>query len=734
MKVKHFLLMLLIGFGILFFAILLIKYFVQNVKETQQTYDKYFSKEEDSIPQIPRTDEIPIEIRQKFAAVPEKPVLIAEIAQGDRVESIKFSPSNPNLVVSIGTDKNFKSKVKLWNIDKPTTPLAEFSGNIYSENTASFSPDGKILAISDLADIDARVKLWNIADVSLISSIRTTGFEIAYSPNGNHLAVKTTGLELWDVSKPTNPVKAFKLKSKHMHKNHTFSSDGRFMATVESITDIVNLWEINGHHVNKKNSINVIDEKVGWIEAMQFLPDPKNPILAIADNDEDIRLYYPPDWQNYNTIHAGNVYDIAFTPDGKTIISAGHNELQFWSVDNRYRYATIKGYSDYVKCVDVSADGKFVAAGGNDGVIRIWDITHFLPTRQSVIPNVVVPIYFLPTNRLPQTDIPEEIDKILRDVQTYFADEMERHGYGRKSFDYAKNSDGSAKVYLIEGKTTDEYYNNTSFSRVKKEIRQHFDSRHKLFFVVVESRREINPEIIIRALTEIDNIESEMESVKVRIESKLQDLKYRLRNIVFRQTEDEVILRTTLNRYSKFDIASKFADSFGLNRDYRSPSYLMSNSAQSKHLSNSSAAWLNKCKFFNSENKFFDEKTKIEELPRSKEKARFEVEDADGIYQVRLLVTPTNEKPPPSFQWKSDPVQNQSVWKKQFMGKDEVLHDFMLLNGEKKVTVELNYPIFTEDMVEIHVLDGLGNRVFKYLDLNGKRGNSIGYLLRQIFN
>ena len=51
---------------------------------------------------------------------------------------------------------------------------------------------------------------------------------------------------------------------------------------------------------------------------LQFSPDPENPILAIADNDEDIRLCYPPDWQNYNTIPTKNVYDLAFTPDGKT--------------------------------------------------------------------------------------------------------------------------------------------------------------------------------------------------------------------------------------------------------------------------------------------------------------------------------------------------------------------------------------------------------------------------------
>lgn len=86
------------------------------------------------------------------------------------------------------------------------------------------------------------------------------------------------------------------------------------MATVESRHDIANIWEINADQVIKKNYINVIDGKVGWIEAMQFLPDPKNPILAIVDNDEDIRLYYPPDWQSYNTIPAGKVYDLEFMP------------------------------------------------------------------------------------------------------------------------------------------------------------------------------------------------------------------------------------------------------------------------------------------------------------------------------------------------------------------------------------------------------------------------------------
>ena len=110
------------------------------------------------------------------------------------------------------------------------------------------------------------------------------------------------------------------------------------MATTELVSDTVNIWHIDGNSVIKKNSINVIDKKYGRIEALQFSPDPENPILAIADSDKNIRLYYPPDWQNYNTIPAGYVNDLAFTPDGKTIISGGINEIEIWSVENGEAY------------------------------------------------------------------------------------------------------------------------------------------------------------------------------------------------------------------------------------------------------------------------------------------------------------------------------------------------------------------------------------------------------------
>ncbi len=737
MKFKVFISLLLIGCVILFGFVYIIIDIIQQEEDRKQLIDRFSSRNDSPPPDIPRTEKIPDDIRQKFAAVskkpefiPEKPEIVAEFLHEKSPQSVEFSPTNPNLVVSSTLQYSTEKNIKLWDIKNLHRPIVEFSGNSFSENSASFSSDGKLLAISVLGNIEGGVRLWDIGENQFISSLRVSGFDSVFSPDQIHLAISTSGIELWDVSNPTDPIEAIKLEGNNFEEEHTFSVNGKLMATIEASTDTVNIWEINGNHVIKKNSIIVINEKVGWIEAMKFLPDPENPILAIADNDADIRLYYPPDWQDYNTIPAGNVYDFAFTPDGKVIISAGINEIEFWSVENGEHITSIEGHSDWVKCVDVSADGRFVAGGGNDGVIRVWDIDDYLPTKQETIQNAVIPIYFLPTNRLPQAEIPEKIDILLSDLQTYFADEMERHGYGRKSFKYEKNSNGSAKVYLFEGKTADDYYDVYTSSRVKKEIQQHFDLTRNFYFVIMDEKIEKKSDENKYTVSDVENISKNIRVLNQRI----TELELQLIDSIFREHGGNIVVRTPLNKYSVHNIAAKFGESIGLNRDYRSPSYLMSYSEESKQLSKSSAAWLNCSQYFNANRTFYDVKTSIQRLSNSKGKVRFKIEDADGIRQVRLLVKPMSESPPAGFKRYSDPGENQKEWVKNYRGKNNVLHEVLTLKGEKKSTVEFDYPKYADNFINLHVIDGNGNRTYMYTQLVDGSGISFSSLIRRVFD
>lgn len=710
MSFKVFISLFLVGCVILFGFIFFIIGYNQHKEDSEEWLDEYLSRTDDPPPQIPRTEEIPDETRHKFAAVteiPEKPKIIAEFVQDGTLKSVEFSPTNPNLIVSRTYDRNFEDSIRLWDINDPDTPIAEFKGD-----SASFSRDGKILAISNMSARDGAVKLWDIAKEEFISSLFVAGLSAVFSPDKDLLAVETSGIELWDVSDPTQPVKAIKLEGKRIEEEPTFSADGTLMATIEAFSDIINIWHIDGNHVIKKNFINVIGREVGWIEALQFSPDPQNPTLAIADNDEDIRLCYPPDWQNYNTLPTKNVKDLTFAPDGKTIITGGQNEIEIWSVENGKLIASIAGNSGWVKCVDASADGNLIAAGGNDDVIRVWNIKDYLPIKRRSIQDVIVPIYFLPTDVQPQADMPERIDKVLKDVQTFFADEMEQHGLGKKTFNFEKNTNGDAKVSLFEGKTSYRYYKGNS-TRMLEEIEQHFELSNNLYFIVLEKssvKKADDKETDEKEITAPD-VEKLIKGMQ-KSSKRRRELSLSLRSIMFREKGGHVIVQTPINRFATHTLAQKFGEQFGLHRDYRDPSYLMSYGRESKHLSKDSALWLSSSRFFNSEQVFFDKKTIIKKPSRFRDKLRFEIEDADGISQVRLLARSYSDNPPPGFQEEIDPTENQKEWRILDKGYTVFFQDALTLQGEKKAKVELDYPKYLDSLIELHVIDDKGNRVY----------------------
>ena len=251
MKFKVFISLLLSGCFILFGFVLIIKKIIQQEEDRKQLIDEFLSRNDNPPPRVPRTVEIPDEIREKFAEVQDKPEaevqdkpeIVAEFLQEESSQRVEFSPTNPNIIVSSTLQYISEKNIKLGDISNLHSPIAEFSGN-----SASFSPDGKILAISDLGNVDGGVQLWDIEKEQYINSLRVPGFDSVFSPDKIHLAIKTSGIELWDVRSPTEPIEAIKLKGKNFEEEHTFSADGKLMATIESRTDTVNIWEINRHY------------------------------------------------------------------------------------------------------------------------------------------------------------------------------------------------------------------------------------------------------------------------------------------------------------------------------------------------------------------------------------------------------------------------------------------------------------------------------------------------------
>jgi WD40 repeat protein len=76
-----------------------------------------------------------------------------------------------------------------------------------------------------------------------------------------------------------------------------------------------------------------------------------------------------------SSVGEGNVTSVAFSPDGKVLASGGWDDMvRLWDVKTGDPLRVIFAHKAMVATVTFSADGKFLASrGGLDGIVRLWD-------------------------------------------------------------------------------------------------------------------------------------------------------------------------------------------------------------------------------------------------------------------------------------------------------------------------------------------------------------------------
>jgi predicted NACHT family NTPase len=70
----------------------------------------------------------------------------------------------------------------------------------------------------------------------------------------------------------------------------------------------------------------------------------------------------------------GTVFAVAFSPNGKTLATGDSDGvIRCWDVASGKELLTCKGHSDLVRSVAFSPDGQTLASGSNDRTIKLWD-------------------------------------------------------------------------------------------------------------------------------------------------------------------------------------------------------------------------------------------------------------------------------------------------------------------------------------------------------------------------
>ncbi|MDE0043950.1 MAG: hypothetical protein OXT74_18045, partial [Candidatus Poribacteria bacterium] len=106
-------------------------------------------------------------------------------------------------------------------------------------------------------------------------------------------------------------------------------------------------------------------------------------------------------------------------------------------------------------------------------------------------PRTVRLVYFLPADRHPRKGIEEKMDALIKNVREFYADQMENHGFGRRTFRIETDRAGRALVHRVNGQFTDTYYyDDETFLKIWHEIHNQFDTSQNIYLAVVDVGNE----------------------------------------------------------------------------------------------------------------------------------------------------------------------------------------------------------------------------------------------------
>lgn len=281
---------------------------------------------------------------------------------------LAFSPDG-RAVATTGPDRS----VRVWDVES-SAEIARFD-EPWGDYSLDFSPDGARLATG--ASWQGEVRVWDLETGSEVffDTLPETSFVyvVRFGPDGRRLAAGGGGRwsSVWDVETGS---KLFDMETVNNVRTLDFSPDGTLLASAASgiYANFANarLWDaMTGR------------ELTGFaaeVAATDVAFSADGARVATAGGDETVRIWSTRGGSNDLSFeHGSGLMAFEFTPDGRSLVSAGDLGARVWGLDGQssteLSYSTA-GARGGMYAADLSPDGRVLVTGHPNRVAVLWDV------------------------------------------------------------------------------------------------------------------------------------------------------------------------------------------------------------------------------------------------------------------------------------------------------------------------------------------------------------------------